>query len=193
MKRASLINTNKNENNFIGVPYPTSRRASDLINKNYFRMKRILLITFLLFSFFLNACNNNGVNGPDNKGPEIKDGVVNQMSTQMFTKLIWDYKKNPKEFTFTGDLPVIIDFYADWCKPCRMVAPFMEEFAKEYNGKIRVFKVNTDAEQELSRLFQIRSIPAVMFIPKTGKPQMSVGALPKDSFKKIINDMLLVK
>ena len=156
-------------------------------------MKRILLFTFLLFSFSLNACNNNGVNGPDNKGPEIKDGVVNQMSTQMFTKLIWDYQKNPKEFTFTVDLPVIIDFYADWCRPCRMVAPFMEEFAKEYNGKIRVFKVNTDAEQELSRLFQIRSIPAVMFIPKTGKPQMSIGALPKDSFKKIINDILLVK
>lgn len=193
MKRASLVKTNKHENNFMRVPCPAGRRASGHINKNYFRMKRILLFTFLLFSFSLNACNNNGVNGPDNKGPEIKDGVVNQMSTQMFTKLIWDYQKNPKEFTFTGDLPVIIDFYADWCRPCRMVAPFMEEFAKEYNGKIRVFKVNTDAEQELSRLFQIRSIPAVMFIPKTGKPQMSVGALPKDSFKKIINDILLVK
>jgi len=156
-------------------------------------MKRILLITFLLFSFLLNACNNNGINGPDNKGPEIKDGVVNQMSTQMFTKLVWDYKTNPKEFTFTGDLPVIIDFYADWCRPCRMVAPIMDEFAEEYNGKIRVFKVNTDAEQELARFFQIRSIPAVMFIPKTGKPQMSTGALPKESFKKIINEMLLVK
>lgn len=156
-------------------------------------MKRILIITFLSFSFFLNACNNNCTNGPDNKVTEIKDGVVNQMSTKMFTKLIWDYKTNPKAFTFTGNLPVIIDFYADWCRPCRMVAPIMEEFAKEYNGKIRVFKVNTDAEQELAQLFQIRSIPAVMFIPKTGKPQMSVGALPKDSFKKIINDVLLVK
>ena len=156
-------------------------------------MKRILLITSLLFSFFLNACNSNGVNGPDNRGTVIRDGVVNQMSTQMFTKIIWDYNKNPKEFTVTGDLPVTIDFYADWCRPCRMVAPFMDEFAKEYNGKIRVFKVNTDAEQELARLFQIRSIPAVMFIPKTGKPQMSVGALPKDSYQKIINELLLVK
>jgi len=156
-------------------------------------MKRILIIVFLLFSFFLNACNNNGLNGPDNNGAEIRDGVVNQMSTQMFTKLIWDYRKNPKEFTFTGDIPVIIDFYADWCRPCRTIAPYMEEFAKEYNGKIRVFRVNTDAEQELAQLFQIRSIPAVMFIPKTGKPQMSVGALPKESFKKLINDLLMVK
>jgi thioredoxin 1 len=156
-------------------------------------MKRILLVTFLSFSFFLNACNSNGAIAPDNKGSELKEGVVNQMSTQMFTKLIWDFRKNPSSFTFTGDLPVIIDFYADWCRPCRMVAPIMEEFAKEYNGKVRIFKVNTDAEQELSRLFQIRSIPAVMFIPKTGKPQMSVGALPKDSFKKIINELLLVK
>ena len=156
-------------------------------------MKRILLIPFVLFSLFLDACNNNSVDGPDSKGSEPKDGVVNQMSTQMFTKLVWDYKKNPKEFTFSGDLPVIIDFYADWCRPCKIIAPYMDEFAKEYNGKIRVFRVNTDAEQELSRLFQIRSIPAVMFVPKTGKPQMSVGALPKESFKKLINDVLLIK
>jgi thioredoxin len=156
-------------------------------------MKRIFLITFLSFSFFLNACNSNGAGNADNKGTELKQGAVNPMSTQMFIKLVWDYRKDPKNFTFTGDLPVIIDFYADWCRPCRMVAPIMEEFAKEYDGKIRVFKVNTDAEQELAQLFQIRSIPAVMFIPKTGKPQMTVGALPKESFQKLINDLLLVK
>jgi thioredoxin len=156
-------------------------------------MKRILLITFLSFSFFLDACNSNGGNGPDNKVPVIKDGIVNQMSAQMFTKLIWDYKANPKEFSYTGDLPVIIDFYADWCRPCRMVAPVMEEFAKQYTGKIRVFKVNTDAEQELAQLFQIRSIPAIMFIPKKGKPQMRVGALPKEIFQNMIKDVLMVK
>ncbi len=156
-------------------------------------MKRALVILFLFFSFFLNACNNNGLNGPDNKVIEIRDGIVNQLSTQMFLKLVWDYKTNPKAFKFTGDVPCIIDFYADWCRPCRMVAPIMEEFAREYNGKIRIFKVNTDAEQELARLFQIRSIPAVMFVPKSGKPQMTVGALPKESFKKIIEELLLVK
>jgi thioredoxin 1 len=156
-------------------------------------MKRIFVILFLFFSFFLDACNNNGSNDSDNKVTEIRDGIVNQMSTQMFIKLVWDYKTNSKVFTFNGDLPCIIDFYADWCRPCRMVAPIMEEFAKEYDGKIRVYKVNTDAEQELAQLFQIRSIPSVMFVPKSGKPQMTVGALPKESFKKIIDEFLLVK
>jgi thioredoxin 1 len=156
-------------------------------------MKRILLLVFLLFSFMLQACNNSGSKGDEATITKPKDGVVNQMSTEMFTKLVWDFKTNPKEFTFEGDLPVIIDFYADWCRPCRMVAPIMEEFAKEYNGKIRVFRVNTDIERDLAQFFQIRSIPAVMFVPKTGKPQMTVGALPKDSFQKIITDVLLVK
>jgi thioredoxin len=154
-------------------------------------MKRILLIIFVLFSFLLDACNNSG--GPNNKMTEVRDGVVNQMSTQMFIELVWDYKANPKTFNFKGDLPCIIDFYTDWCRPCRMVAPIMDEFAKEYSGKIRVFKVNTDAEQELAHFFQIRSIPTVMFVPKSGKPQITVGALPKESFQKIINDLLMVK
>ena len=154
-------------------------------------MKRILLITFLSCSFLLDACITGS--GETDKVTTYKNGVVNQMSTQMFIKLIWDYKANPKVFTFNGDLPCIIDFYADWCRPCRMVGPIMEDFAKQYNGKIRVFKVNTDAEPELSQLFQIRSIPSVMFVPKTGKPQMTVGALPKESFTKIINDFLMVK
>ncbi|HZY24590.1 MAG TPA: thioredoxin [Bacteroidales bacterium] len=156
-------------------------------------MKRILLVTFVMCSCFLEACNSNGVKGDDNTIPAFKDGVVNQMSTEMFAKLVWDFKTNPKDFTFEGDLPVIIDFYADWCRPCRMVAPIMDEFAKEYKGKIRVFRVNTDIERDLSQLFQIRSIPAVMFVPKNGKPQMTVGALPKDGFQKIINDVLQVK
>jgi thioredoxin 1 len=156
-------------------------------------MKKILLVLFLSFSFLLDACNNSGTGGPENKVSEVKDGVVTQMSTQMFIKLIWDYKTDSKVFTYSGKLPCIIDFYADWCRPCKMVAPIMEEYAKEYSGKIRVFKVNTDAEPELAQLFQIRSIPSVMFVPKTGKPQMTVGALPKESFTKIINEFLLVK
>jgi len=111
---------------------------------------------------------------------------------QIFLDKVFNYEVN-KDWKFEGDLPCLIDFYADWCRPCKMVAPIMEEYAKEYSGKIRVFKVNTDAEPELAQLFQIRSIPSVMFVPKTGKPQMTVGALPKESFTKIINEFLLVK
>jgi thioredoxin 1 len=156
-------------------------------------MKRILLIGFMMLSVLLNACNSNSASGADNKASEVKDGVVNQMSTQMFQKLVWDYSKDPKNFKFTGDLPVIIDFYADWCRPCRMVAPLMEDFAKQYSGKVRIYKVNTDAEQELAQFFQIRSIPAVLFIPQSGQPQMTVGAYPKDQYQKLINDVLKVK
>lgn len=91
-----------------------------------------------------------------------------------------------------GDKPVIIDFYADWCGPCKMVAPVLEELSKEYDGKVQIYKVDTEAEQELAQVFGIRSIPSILFIPKEGKPQMTMGALPKESFVKAINEILLV-
>ncbi|NQV02625.1 MAG: thioredoxin, partial [Bacteroidia bacterium] len=100
---------------------------------------------------------------------------------------------NADNWVFNGDLPVIIDFYADWCRPCKMVAPIMDELAAEYKGKIRIYKIDTDKEKELAKVFNIRSIPAVLFIPKEGKPQMSVGALPKPTFVTAITDVLLVK
>ncbi|MGA3013522.1 MAG: thioredoxin domain-containing protein [Bacteroidales bacterium] len=154
-------------------------------------MKKRFMILSIVFPLLLAGNNNSSACGSDNKASEIRDGVVTQMSTQMFIRQVWDYRANPKAFTYKGDLPCLIDFYADWCRPCRMVAPLMDEFAKEFSGKIRVFRVNTDAEHELSSLFQIRSIPMVMFVPKSGKPQTVVGALPKDSYKKMINDLLL--
>jgi thioredoxin len=109
----------------------------------------------------------------------------------MFKKLVWDYEKSPDVFTFLGDQPVVIDFYADWCRPCKMIAPIMDELAKEYKGKVRIYKVNTDEESELSRLFNIRSIPAILYVPKSGKPQMSVGMSNKETYMKTIQDVLL--
>ena len=85
----------------------------------------------------------------------------------------------------------MVDFYADWCKPCKLIAPIMEELANEYKGQINIYKVNTEHQRELSRVFGIRSIPAVMFIPMDGKPQMSTGALPKENFKQVIDEFLL--
>jgi len=114
------------------------------------------------------------------------------LSAEQFRKLVWDYKQAPGKFVYKGDLPCMIDFYADWCRPCRMVGPIMDKFAKEYQGKIKIFRVNTDQEQELSRLFSISSIPVVLYIPKEGSPQMSVGALPEETFRKAINDVLKV-
>lgn len=105
-----------------------------------------------------------------------------------FKSKVYDYEKD-KEWRFKGDLPCIIDFYADWCAPCRMVAPILEEISAEYKGKLNVYKVNTEEEQELASVFVIRSIPSILFVPQEGQPQMAVGALPKQSFEKAIQDV----
>lgn len=114
------------------------------------------------------------------------------LNAQTFKEKVFNYELN-KEWKFEGELPCIIDFYADWCGPCKMVAPVLEELSKEYEGKINIFKVDTDKEQELAGLFGIRSIPSILFVPKEGQPQMTAGALPKSSFVEIINDVLLPK
>lgn len=101
--------------------------------------------------------------------------------------------KNPKEWKYEGDKPAIVDFYADWCGPCKMVAPILDELAKEYDGQIVIYKVDTEKEQELAGAFGIRSIPSILFIPMEGKPEMAQGAMPKASFKKAIDEFLLKK
>lgn len=107
-----------------------------------------------------------------------------------FKEKVHDFEAG-KDWEFKGELPALIDFYADWCGPCKMVAPILEELSEEYKGKIDIYKVNTEQEQELAAAFGIRSIPSLLFIPKEGKPQMAMGALPKESFKKAINEVLL--
>jgi thioredoxin 1 len=118
--------------------------------------------------------------------------MVEHLTKETFLNKIFNYEKN-KEWRFEGDKPCIIDFYADWCGPCKMVAPVLEELVKEYDGKINVFKVNTEEEQELASAFGIRSIPSILFVPTEEKPQMSMGALPKETFVKAIKDILGVE
>ncbi|GAB1370070.1 hypothetical protein MASR1M45_01280 [Candidatus Kapaibacterium sp.] len=111
------------------------------------------------------------------------------LSKQEFIDTIFDFE-NKTEWEYNGELPVIIDFYADWCGPCRMLSPIMEELSNEYHGKVNIFKVDTEAEQELAAAFGIRSIPSVLFIPtKSERPQMSVGAMRKEDYKKAIQDI----
>lgn len=117
------------------------------------------------------------------------------MATQHITKQdfidkIFDYE-NEKEWNYKGELPAIIDFYADWCGPCRSVAPALEELSNEYDGKVNIFKVDTEAEQELSQVFGIQSIPTFLFIPMRSAPMMQKGALPKKIFKDVIEERLL--
>lgn len=113
-----------------------------------------------------------------------------QLTTEKFKEDIFDYTTE-KEWSYKGDVPAIIDFYADWCGPCKMIAPILEELAKEYDGKLNIYKVDTEVEQELSAIFQIRSIPSMLFIPKESQPMMQAGALPKNALENIINEELI--
>jgi thioredoxin 1 len=117
--------------------------------------------------------------------------MIEHLTKQTFFEKVFNFENN-QEWKFEGSLPCIIDFYADWCGPCKMVAPILEELAAEYKGKINIYKIDTEAEQELAGAFAIRSIPSMLFIPMNDKPQMAVGALPKDALKKAINEVLLI-
>ena len=112
------------------------------------------------------------------------------LTKETFKAKVFDFEAN-KEWTFAGDLPCIIDFYADWCAPCKAVSPILEELAVAYAGKINIYKIDTEDQQELAGMFGIRSIPSLLFVPKEGEPQMAVGALPKETFETAINDVLL--
>lgn len=110
-----------------------------------------------------------------------------------FLKKIYDFEKNPDEWKYLGSQPAIVDFYADWCGPCRQLSPVLDELAKEYSGKLTIYKVNVDNESGLATFFGIRSIPTLLFIPMKGKPQRSLGALSKTELKGIIKDVLKVE
>lgn len=152
-------------------------------------MKKVLtVLAFAMMSAFVFA-----VNGGDqaNQGKkEAKSGEVIVMNKDMFLKDVFDYQTS-KEWKYKGDKPAIIDLYADWCGPCRMTAPIMKSLAKEYAGKIVIYKVNVDKEKELAALFNASSIPLFVFIPMKGEPQLFRGAASKATYKKAIDEFLL--
>ena len=118
--------------------------------------------------------------------------MTEHLTAETFKEKVFNYEES-KEWKFEGDLPCMIDFYADWCGPCKMVAPVLEELSEEFDGKLNIYKVNTEEEKELSAVFGIQSIPSLLFVPSEGQPQMAMGALPKDSFKQAIKDVLKVE
>jgi thioredoxin 1 len=113
------------------------------------------------------------------------------LSLETFKERVFDYE-NEKEWKYRGELPAIIDFYADWCSPCKMVAPILDKLSKKYDGKLHVYKVNTEQEQELAGMFGVQSIPTLLFIPKDGQPRVSMGAMPEKEFERLISDILMV-
>ncbi|HEY4613159.1 MAG TPA: thioredoxin [Bacteroidota bacterium] len=116
--------------------------------------------------------------------------MAEHLTEQVFLQKVFDYTKN-SEWKFEGERPCVIDFWAPWCGPCRVVGPVIEELSDEYAGKVDFYKVNTDEEQQLAGAFGIRSIPSLLFVPMTGQPKMSVGALPKETLKQVVEKELL--
>lgn len=158
-------------------------------------MKKILIA--ILSVFLLASCGNN--EKKDKKTEPIQeenivveeDTFVKTLDYKKFIKNVWDIETYPDSVVYKGKLPCVIDFYADWCGPCKKIAPIMEDIAREYDGKIIIYKVNVDKEPKLSTVFKIRNIPTVFFFPKEGQPLSQVGGLSKEEYTSIINKYLI--
>lgn len=146
-------------------------------------MKKILLLAFAVL--FINVVFAGELVS------EKTDFPVKHLTKQEFIEKVYNYEKNPDKWIYEGNMPAIIDFYATWCGPCKAIAPILEELAKEYAGKIVIYKIDTDKERELAAAFGISSIPTLLFIPAKGDPQVVQGALPKESLKRAIDEFLL--
>jgi thioredoxin len=163
-------------------------------NKNNRKMKRLVFILAIAV-VMLQSCNSSQAKTKGNEAGEPAESVSqNDAGTVKLTKAkflaeVWDYENSPKDWKFKGKQPALIDFYADWCGPCRTAAPILEEVAKEYQGKVTIYKVDTQVERELASVFGVSSIPAFLYIPMEGKPTMASGiARTKDETKKMFKE-----
>ena len=161
------------------------------MDKTLKNLTTFVLMTVLSMIFL--SCNERGHTNKEKEIVTIKEKKMKtiKLNKADFLKKVANYEVTPGEWKYLGDKPAIIDFYADWCAPCRAISPVLEELAEEYGNKIYIYKIDTEKEQELAQLFGIRSIPSLLFIPMNGKPQMAQGALPKSELKKAIDDILL--
>lgn len=153
-------------------------------------MKKILAGIVFEIICTLGYAGDVQAQNPQHKKGTVSNSEVIQMDKAMFLKEVFNYEKS-KDWKYQGNKPAIIDLYADWCGPCRQVAPIMKELAKEYAGKIVIYKVNVDKQRELASLFNATSIPLFVFIPMKGEPQLMRGAASKDAYKKAIDSFLL--
>ena len=144
-------------------------------------MKKTLLIALVILASVFTATAQD----------QKEASKVKHLTYKEFLSKVWNFEVDTNTFVYKGELPAVIDFYADWCGPCRRVAPIMEKLAAEYDGKLLVYKVNVDQEKELASAFSVSSIPMVLFIPVKGQPLKQIGALPEEGFRKVITEQLI--
>lgn len=166
-------------------------------------MKKIFVILGVVFAFGLTNCNAGGAVKEDAKNKVAAENTgmgqsaseepeIIYLTEKSFKEKVFNYDVN-KEWKYEGTKPAVVDFYADWCAPCRQLSPMLEELAKEYGDKIIVYKVDTEKEKELTRTLGISGLPTLLFIPEKGKPQMRMGLVPKASLAQAIDEILLTK
>jgi len=153
--------------------------------------KKVLILSAVVYTLLLAGCNTVKADNSPKSNEKETTGIVH-LNNDTFKKLVFNYEAG-KEWKYEGSKPAIIDFYADWCAPCRQLSPVVEELAKEYSGKIVVYKVDTDVEKELAQSLGISALPTLLFIPASGQPQITQGAMPREMLVKAINDVLLIK
>lgn len=155
----------------------------------------LIIVAAILFS----ACNSSETKNQDTnnqqeiqtaEAPKIVKGKVVELNNVTFRQLVHDYKSNPK-WNYIGDKPSIVDFYADWCAPCRRIAPILDELAYEYADYITIYKVNVDYEAELAQTYNIQSLPTLLFIPINADPVLQIGAYSKTDYKNMIEKILI--
>ena len=153
-------------------------------------MKKYFIISAFILYLSIAGCNNANTQG--NGGTKNESSTVVVLTNDSFKKLIFDYDKS-QDFKFAGTKPAIIDFYADWCAPCRQLSPLVESIAEEYKGKIDVYKVDTEKEKLLAQNLGITGLPTLLFIPAEGMPRSSMGLISREDMVKAVNDILLIK
>jgi thioredoxin 1 len=160
-------------------------------------MKKLNIIILTLTAVLTFGCTSASNESAKEKAKsEIETNITGNVQPEhltfdSFKEKVWDFESNPEEWVYKGTEPCIIDFYADWCKPCKMVAPIMEELAGDYNGKVKIYKIDTQTERKLASVFQITGIPAILFVPANGQPMKQTGAMSKDYYEQVIKDFLL--
>jgi len=150
-------------------------------------MKKATIFLALGLTLLLSNCKNSS-SGNDSE----KSGSVTSLTNETFKANVFNYPVN-QQWKYEGKIPAIIDFYATWCAPCKKLSPLLEDLAEKYKGKIIVYKVDVDAEQQLAQSMGIQSMPTLLFIPVNGQPQQSIGLVSSETLEKMINEILLVK